>query len=371
MGWEAATGKSTIAKDHVTITANTSKLFHVLLGKGEEPYSYWTHFVKSANRVIICPGRDICPICIDGVLKSRSRHAMNVYDYDSKSVKIFECGVSVIRQLKILLDQYGSFEDIDVSIRRMGEGLDTQYYVMPVLSKVKFMSTGLIKFNLPEIKKKTPIETIHKIIRGTGEETPTNSLPNTAQCLQPISEVEMKELWNEPLSQTELPQPQPQPQTTYVPPTPVSTLNEETILTFGKYKGKTFAQVADIDISYLTWCSNNLTDATLKKEACETLNTRKNINVARVVEQPPPKPQTTTLNEYVVEPQSKQALMQEVYNIINTDNRYKNNFSLVVAFMRQSSESPTHPAGKTVLSEYTEEELSSLKNLLTKGGDTP
>ncbi|MFX0084235.1 MAG: hypothetical protein ACFFAU_01075 [Candidatus Hodarchaeota archaeon] len=68
-----------------------------LLGK---PQFFRYHWLKKANRTVICPGEG-CPICATGRLPG-GRYVINVYNYAEKQVQLFEFG----RRLK------GSIADV-------------------------------------------------------------------------------------------------------------------------------------------------------------------------------------------------------------------------------------------------------------------
>ncbi len=45
----------------------------------------------------------------------------------------------------------------------------------------------------------------------------------------------------------------------------------EDIITFGKYKGKTFDEIADIDPDYILWLDENVKDVKLPKKWIESV----------------------------------------------------------------------------------------------------
>ena len=45
----------------------------------------------------------------------------------------------------------------------------------------------------------------------------------------------------------------------------------EDIITFGKYKGKTFEEIADIDPDYILWLDENVKDVKLPKKWIEAV----------------------------------------------------------------------------------------------------
>lgn len=316
VGWNEVIGKTDGGprdERHMSIKPNQTIKVHILLDQGEEPVSYWSHFIKleKGGRSVICPGRDVCPACIGGKVRTKRVHALNVYDYESKSIKILEQGNSVLQQLKLIYDQYGSFDMVDISIRRVGEGLATQYLVMPMpLIQPFILPTGLTKHNIKAIKTPTSVDKIKSIMAGD------DTSFNTAEM------------------DSELP---PLPQTTQS--------SSAKVLQFGKYKGKTMEQIAETDMNYVKWCAENIQDITIKKEA------QRIAGVTAETIAPPAQPAQTG---------NKQALVSEAYNLINNDPRYKGNLPSVIEKMKKATASATNPNGKMLLQDYTEEELARL-----------
>lgn len=322
MGWGDVAGKTDGGprdERHMSIKPNQTIKIHILLDQGEEPVSYWQHFIKleKGGRSVICPGKDVCPACATEGVRSKKVHALNVYDYESKSIKILEQGNSVMQQLKLIYDQYGSFDMVDISIRRVGEGLATQYLVMPMpLMQAFQLPTGLSKHNLKALKVPTSIDKINSILKGD----------NTSFDTQEFDK--------------ELP---PLPQT--APSTKPKAVQ------FGKYNGKTIEEIADIDMNYVRWCADNIQDPLIKKEA-QRLSGKTEVSSTQQGE---PKP---------VANGNKQALVSEAYNLINNDPRYKGNLPSVIEKMKEVTSSTTHPNGKMLLQDYSEEELTKLIGVL-------
>jgi len=49
-------------------------------------------------------------------------------------------------------------------------------------------------------------------------------------------------------------------------------LTLDSVLTFGKYKGRTVASVSEADPQYLEWCLENIADFPLDQEALDRLD---------------------------------------------------------------------------------------------------
>jgi len=138
MGWDAV--KDMGSADFVQLEAGVPIKVHVLLKDGEEPESYFVHFVPEANegkgQSVICPGSKVCPCCANkGAYPLRMRHAVNVFDYTDNTVKILEGGNAIFKRLKETFDEYGNLNDIDFKITKKGSGLKTEYVVVAIPTK--------------------------------------------------------------------------------------------------------------------------------------------------------------------------------------------------------------------------------------------
>jgi hypothetical protein len=341
MAWGDVQGKSSGASDHITITPNTTKLVHILMDANEEPVSFWTHYIPGADqskgRVVICPGKNVCPACKIGTYRTSRRHAINVWDYDSNSVKILEQGNTVMQQLKTILDQFGSFNDIDISIRRIGEKTQTQYILVPIPRQQKFDdSVASGKFDLLILKQPHSIEEIAEIVGVGGATVTTNTASHS-------------------VSQPQNANPQPQNEAyTQGGNNGIGTIKEPTVLQFGKYKGKTFEEIAQEDLNYVEWCSKNLKEEDVRAEAEKMYNLHSKAEVF----------QHTTNPQTAQQPSApvgkRQELMTNINFMLNNDIRYKGKFNEVLEKMREASKSASHPNGKTLLADYTDDELERL-----------
>lgn len=340
MGWADTMGKKGEGSNsHVIIKPNSTVKLHILLDQGEEPVSYWGHFIRLAKggRSVICPGRDICPACKKSDIRTKRSHAINVWDYDSKSVKVMEQGNSVMQQLKLIYDQYGSFDAIDVSIRRVGEGLNTQYLVMPMPRTEGPFTENYTKIDIAKMKQPTSVEKITQLL--SGEDADTSFDPGTfgaeqAQATAPVG-------------------------TGYVPtstPPPLvvgGKSGSSVTIPFGKYKGKTMEEIAEIDMNYVKWCASNITDPIVKAAAQALAG-----GTAPKADVPSGPTSGSTIDA------TKAQLVSQAYAIINSDPRYKGQLPVVIDLMKKATATPVSPAGKMLLADYTVDELNTLLNLL-------
>ena len=180
--WNDVSGKgSKKDQDVLNIVPNTTKLIHVLLPDTEEPVSYWTHYIpnKSPNgpkgRVVICPGKDICPACTANIYRTKRVHAINVWDYELKAVKILEGGNSIFQPLKQIKDQIGTLLTVDISIKKIGTGKDTQYSTIPIPMMQPFDDTQLHGlFPITNLRIPNTVEEVQRVIDAMNGEVITN-----------------------------------------------------------------------------------------------------------------------------------------------------------------------------------------------------
>ena len=327
MGWNDVSGTSGGKDpDVLTITPNTTKLMHVLLPDTEEPVSYWTHYIPNKvpngpkGAVVICPGKDVCPACNANIYRTKRVHAINVWDYETKSVKILEGGNSIFQALKQIKEQIGTLLSVDISIKKIGSGIDTEYSVIPIPMMQPFDGSNIRGlFPIASLRLPDSVAVVGRYMDAMGGVTPE---PTTAKTGAPA--------------------------TTQQIITDMKTTPTEPVLQFGKYKGRTVEDVYSEDANYIKWCAENISDPTIKAEA------------KRIIEAKNAPLRPGIVSESTV----KQVLINEINEIFQLDERYKNNFQLILQKMRDASISLTHPNGKTILTEYTVDELNKLVVLI-------
>ena len=329
MGWQDVSGsRSKKDPDILDISPNTTKLVHVLLPDTEEPVSYWTHYIpnKSVNgpkgAVVICPGKNVCPACVANIYRTKRVHAINVWDYELKAVKILEGGNSIFQTLKQIKDQIGTLSSVDISIKKMGSGKDTQYSTIPIPMMQPFDTTqvhGL--FPIANLRLPDSVEVIATHIDKMNG--------NVATIIQ-----------------------QPTTIKDIIIPTPILSEihTQEPTLQFGKYKGKAISEVYKEDPNYVKWCAESISDPAIRAES------------KRVVELS--LKETATGKGVISDSTAKQLLINEINEVFQEDTRYKGNFALILEKMRSSSTSTLYPNGKTILSEYNLEELQRLSEAI-------
>src|SRR5690242_7970810 len=113
----------------------------------EAPVEKMQHgFGKEA---IHCTG-DTCLKCVDGDAP-KQRFAVNVYDYNSKKVLIWEFGASIAKQLKAIdgtLEEEGKkIIQVDLKVDATGSNQNKKYSVTPRMTS-KIVPDGLILHKL-------------------------------------------------------------------------------------------------------------------------------------------------------------------------------------------------------------------------------
>ncbi len=347
MGWNDTNKKgSEQNQDRVFLQAGTAKLIHILLGDNEEPYSYWTHFIPNntpngpKGKVVICPGRETCPACSDtNKFRTKRMHSINVWDYEHKVVKMLEAGNAVFQPLKQIKDQTGSLLNFDISIKKTGAGKDTDYSVIPIPMMTPFDTTKIHNlFNVVNMHRPDSPAEIKKVILDMGW-----GLPEQTQQAQGMGQ---QNNWP---TITITPQTTPERNDIQTNAAQVKNPNGTPAFTFGKYKGRTVSDVYNEDPNYIKWCAENITDPNIKAEAKKFTN-----KLAT------PVIQGTKSTQGAEEETTKQILINTINKLFQTDDRYKTNFALVIDKMKESSVSDVHPNGKTIINEYTTDELKKL-----------
>jgi len=115
--------------DWMTLEAGDNKIRIV-----SEFMDYAEHYDNEKKRSFICLGKENCPYCQAGD-KPRVRYLGWVIDRKDSKIKLLRIGHSIFKQIGVLAkdEEYG-FEDLpeyDMTIKKTGTGLDTEYSVVP------------------------------------------------------------------------------------------------------------------------------------------------------------------------------------------------------------------------------------------------
>lgn len=173
-------GNGTTKDDYIRLTDGQKVRIHVLLDQGEEPYSYFSVFIgpdqKSKRTVIIGPENENHEAITQE--KKRAKHAVNVWDYQAKRVRILDAGNRLMEEIKNIWETYGqSLDTVDLVINKKGTGLATEWHATPVPSAfAKVDVSGITKFNMEDVFKPSTEEYIASVVNGGSDfnfETPT------------------------------------------------------------------------------------------------------------------------------------------------------------------------------------------------------
>jgi len=98
-----------------------------------EIMDYGSHFIKEEKKSHICLGAETCKYCKSGD-RPKLRYLCWIIDRSDSSIKLYEFGHSIIKQLLGLAkDEDYRFETLppyDITITKKGANLDTEYTVI-------------------------------------------------------------------------------------------------------------------------------------------------------------------------------------------------------------------------------------------------
>jgi hypothetical protein len=108
--------------------SRTVRFLHEPFGK--RPWvEFAEHFVPSGSGGSYVPCIDGCKL--DGDIRASKRWYANVWDRDSKSVRLLKMTGAMIENLVLKYEKRGTLMDRDYSITRTGESTDTKYHIEP------------------------------------------------------------------------------------------------------------------------------------------------------------------------------------------------------------------------------------------------
>lgn len=324
MGWGAMNqggSKSDRLDTFVQFKEGKPVKLHALLERGEEPKSYWTHWVQEAKTQIRCPGRGVCPACTARV-PAKMTHAMNVWDYNEGKIKVLEKGNQVYENVKMFYEiNNNSLEAIDIVIKQTGTKRDTKYVVAAVPCNTPPDTSKHTKHDLESLlKPHTPAEVQAALGGGVGPVRGEDVLESTVAAEEADLEF---------------------------PTDPVEPDSAEVTMPTGKYKGQRLIDIVKKDRNYVTWVSENFTDSNIIEAANEALNSTDREPV-------PPKPENPmTPIMTVTQDQLKTARFKFHTKALSLVQDYKTkvgNIDAVTKLMKETSK-------KITLKDFTEQEL--------------
>jgi hypothetical protein len=259
------------------------------------------------------------------------QHAMRIAVYkkneqkeDVIEIQILQGGPGIFKPLRDLYSQYGSLTKFDVSIKANGMGREREYVVTaaPVSKEVHvpaLQTKMLADEAIADWKTVFPpvtAEEQQKMIKDAGFDITYDPAASIAASMTP--EDAGKE-----------------------------------VMSFGKFKGKTIAELVVIDSSYLQWAAENVTSNDRLAAACRVAvaNLAAVTSGQSVAPAALPKAKETAVVEKKTA--NRQKLLEQVDKVFTEDPRYED-IEVMVGLVKR------HSGGKTKVKDLTEKQLESL-----------
>lgn len=165
-GWDdVQAGKSGSGAGFLTLKDGDAKKIHIL---DDQPHSFMSVYFNGVKRgATIDP--DNSPVKGVKGFDARKRHAINVFDYDDKKIKVLAGSPTLFNQIKAVHKEWGSLEEVDLKISRSGSGMqDTKYSVVPTAKCLwnADLIEGQELFDLTQVFAITPDEVVQAYMEG-------------------------------------------------------------------------------------------------------------------------------------------------------------------------------------------------------------
>lgn len=136
---------------------------------------YGTHYNPTTKKSIVCLGKEKCEVCLsDPDNKPRVQFLGWVIDRKDNKIKLLRIGFKAHKQIGELAksEDYGFDEvpEYDVTIKKTGQGLDTDYSVLPARQNTSL--TEEEEQAVSEKVKKSPKEIIEKMKAKISQKEP-------------------------------------------------------------------------------------------------------------------------------------------------------------------------------------------------------
>ena len=330
----------------VIVKIEDKKRLRLLLNETNgEPVSFWSYSISTpadGYRTWISPAKDEDFFGTNrNIFRLRPVHAGLVYDYDEKEVKILEAGNQIWEGIKLLHEAGKDLNGRDIIIIKTGSGRSTEYKVTDCDPTP--MPKGLESLERPSIEERYQAPTFEQVLedlRGMG-------FTNPAEIFE-----------TKPLAYE---------------------VAKETVVPFGKFKGRTLKEIVSLESTYVTFLATKIDRAGVKESARVVSNTVMGTQyelsgttptmeevsfvapnsgeVARDINPPSnPKPQTSKPK---ASGGSREAVIAEINNAFETQDQYKDFMKIIEAMKKASA-----PHGKTSINDFTDEELAKLKEIV-------
>jgi len=174
MGWKEVEERSGGAgAGFLAIKDGETKKIHII---DDEPFTFKSVFFNAIKKsAVVDPDNNP----LDGMkgFDVRTRHAINVYDYDQQKVLVLAGSNELFNQLKAIHAEWQGFDQVDLKITRTGTGFDTKYRVVntPKCIWNPDLAEGQEVADLATLFAPTPEETIMGYVQGKDPATEFNA----------------------------------------------------------------------------------------------------------------------------------------------------------------------------------------------------
>lgn len=189
MSWDNITGDARIlpgggGQNEIKFENGKAKKLRLLLPNDSQPYSYFEHCLEVETfeggqlvrvfRTIRCPKTSKnptahCPLCDGQQVRRRTRHACNVWDYDTNSVQKLNAGDSVFKPIATTRKMGVDVLGLDWAMMKTGEGRNDTEYTTTNLGPTPFeLPEGTQLYDIEAEYAPHSIEEMKAIVEGAG-----------------------------------------------------------------------------------------------------------------------------------------------------------------------------------------------------------
>lgn len=239
MGWDQVEErKAGAGAGFLALKDGDARKIHII---DDEPHTFSSVFFNALKKsAVVDP--DNSPVKGVKGFDVRTRHAINVFDYDDKKVKVMAGSNELFNQLKGIYKEWGGFDSVDLRISRTGSGFDTKYQVVPTpkcMWNPAYLK-GQELHDLATVFAPTPDEVVTQYMEGVDPTTEFDSSKMEAEATTeeelPVDdavvdeEVPMEVPMEEPEVEAPAPKPKPAPAKLAPRPAPVKALTRNELI---------------------------------------------------------------------------------------------------------------------------------------------
>lgn len=173
MGWNDVTVNSGgSGANYLSLKAGDTRLIHII---DDEPHSFSSIYFNAIKKSAVVDPENNPAKGVKG-FDIRTRHAVNVYDYDDKKVKILAGSNAMFNSIKAIHEEWNGLSGVDLKIQRHGSGFDTEYQIVPT-AKCRWndrLIDGQEVFDLASEFALTPIDVVESYMEGRDKSTEFN-----------------------------------------------------------------------------------------------------------------------------------------------------------------------------------------------------